>query len=47
MKLHRFGKKTTNELSFNERKELRRAAEVLIIMVFILLMMKRISAMAH
>lgn len=25
MKLHWFGKKTTNELSFNERKELRRA----------------------
>lgn len=25
MKLHWFGKKTTNELTFNERKELRRA----------------------
>lgn len=25
MKLHWFGKKTTNELSFNERKELRKA----------------------
>ena len=25
MKLHWFGKKTVNELSFNERKELRKA----------------------